>query len=143
MLQLQYKPSATASAVQHGSHSEDALKRVRLWEQTQRCAAFWSAAVCRATLWMRLVWIEQAAAQLQLLAMNDDCLNIVAARTPVAIPLAGTCKRLRPLLLPRLEQLHSEAMMNFSLLGHRRERPAHLRFSAALASCVRQVGNSS
>ena len=64
MLALQYKdPCSTSSAVQHDA--EDAMKRVRLWEQTQRCATFWSMAVCRATLWMRLVWIEQCATQLQ------------------------------------------------------------------------------
>lgn len=146
MLQLQYKessPVAPCAATSAVHDAEDALRRVRLWEQTQRCAAFWSAAICRATLWMRLVWIEQCATQLQLLTMCDDCLSIVAARAPVAIPLAGTCKRLRPLLLPRLEELHNSAMLNLSLLGHRRERPSHLRFSAALASCMRQVGSSS
>ena len=80
----------------------------------------------------------------QLLTMCDDCLSIVATRTTVATPLSGTCRRFRPLLLPRLEELHNSAMMDLSLLGHRRERPAHLRFSAALASCMRQVsGNSS
>tara|TARA_B110001452_G_scaffold180518_1_gene151589 strand:- start:882 stop:1103 length:222 start_codon:yes stop_codon:yes gene_type:complete len=64
MLALQYKvPCAAGSTVRHDA--EDAIKRVRLWEQTQRCAAFWSMAVCRATLWMRLVWIEQCATQLQ------------------------------------------------------------------------------
>ena len=91
MLRLSY----SASSMDHTlpCTDEDALKRTQLYEAADRRAAFWGAAVIRASLYNRMAWIEDTKRRLELLVLCDDVLGLVASRTQVRVPapLAGTC----------------------------------------------------
>eukprot|EP00964_Phaeocystis_antarctica_P067775 scaffold41040_cov60-Phaeocystis_antarctica.AAC.2 len=53
-----------------------------------------------------------------LVGLADDCLALVATRSQVSLPLAACCKRLRPLMLPKLTAMRTSAMLRLSMLGH-------------------------
>lgn len=77
----------------------------------------------------------------RLVGLADDCLGLVATRSQVCIfprtairehvhthtsihsaqvsvPLAACCKRLRPLMLPKLTEMRTSAILRLSMLGH-------------------------
>ena len=74
----------------------------------------------RAANWMAVAWERQVLAMEAdlLVVLPCDVLGLVAARSQVNVPLAGTCKRLRPLLLPKLTEKRTSALVALSMLGH-------------------------
>ena len=98
----------------------DVLRDVAKRERACKWAAFWGTAVLRACHWMAAAWDRQVLASMEqsLVMLCDDCLGLVATRSQVSVPLAGTCKRLRPLLLPKLTEMRRSALVALSMLGH-------------------------